>query len=372
MTTAVFQPRKHWSMRRQIADHLRQAIRTKRYAPGTRLPSTQALAAEYKTHVPTVHQALQDLVREQLLVRTPRVGTFVRQRAAKLTRIGLYLTGEFTSDVTFRFVHMLQQAVNRLCREEGMELSTWVDPRPKAAQTTAPQALLDAIAEGEVQAVLAPMTDLHHLPWQCALPVPVTFLTSEWHDQAVLFDYRQFLDDGLAALAAQGCRRPGIITVLPMQSVADARLRRRTTGSLAVEEFRELARGHGLTTDPGWIRTATGELGQASADIERFGYESTLSLLQGKSRPDGLLVFTDIAAQGVLLALAHRHVRVPEDLCLALHRNAACGLFCPVPAAFLDVDERAVAAALLAQLRRQHGGEAVTPVVLWYGRRDPR
>lgn len=48
------------------------------------------------------------------------------------------------------------------------------------------------------------------------------------------------------------------------------------------------------------------------------------------------------------------------DICVAvLHRNVEMGLFCPVPASFIDVSVQAVAAALVDLLQRIYRGESV-------------
>jgi DNA-binding LacI/PurR family transcriptional regulator len=77
-----------------------------------------------------------------------------------------------------------------------------------------------------------------------------------------------------------------------------------------------------------------------------------------------LFVYTDVAARGVLLALSQRQVRVPEDLRLTLHRNAEVGLLCPVPAMFIDVRARDIAAGLVEVLHAAHQGAVTQPVVV--------
>ena len=61
----------------QITDYLREEIYSGNLKPGVRLPPTQELAAQWETHAATVHKAMEPLVKEGLLARKPRSGTFV-------------------------------------------------------------------------------------------------------------------------------------------------------------------------------------------------------------------------------------------------------------------------------------------------------
>lgn len=66
---------------RQLADALLAEIRSKRYAPGRRIPSEHALALHYGIGRPTVRQATDLLVRRRLLERRRGAGTFVSHTA---------------------------------------------------------------------------------------------------------------------------------------------------------------------------------------------------------------------------------------------------------------------------------------------------
>ncbi len=65
---------------RQIADSLRDAIRSGRLRPGARVPGTRLLAAELKVSRNTVNGAVSQLVAEGYLVARPRAGLFVHER----------------------------------------------------------------------------------------------------------------------------------------------------------------------------------------------------------------------------------------------------------------------------------------------------
>jgi DNA-binding LacI/PurR family transcriptional regulator len=122
----------------------------------------------------------------------------------------------------------------------------------------------------------------------------------------------------------------------------------------------------GLELREEWVKTPplTAYIGEREA--ERFGYASIRTLWQERERPAGLLVFTDVAARGVLMGLLELRVNVPRELRLVLHRNAEVGLLCPFPAAYVDVQINAVAGAMIDLVARQYRGDAVSPVRLPY------
>ncbi|MGW3195556.1 MocR-like pyridoxine biosynthesis transcription factor PdxR [Streptomyces sp. NPDC001118] len=76
------QPTGAGGLRRGLTDALRDAVRTARLAPGTRLPSSRALAADLGIARNTVAEAYADLVAEGWLTARQGSGTRVAQRAA--------------------------------------------------------------------------------------------------------------------------------------------------------------------------------------------------------------------------------------------------------------------------------------------------
>jgi GntR family transcriptional regulator len=68
---------------RQIADQLESDIRSGRLEPGHRLESESALGQQYSVSRITVRQAVEELVRKQLVVRKQGKGTFVTAPAVR-------------------------------------------------------------------------------------------------------------------------------------------------------------------------------------------------------------------------------------------------------------------------------------------------
>jgi GntR family transcriptional regulator len=68
---------------RQIAQHLEEAIRSGELKPGDRLPSEDVLTRRYKVSRITLRQAVDALVRKEIIVRRQGKGTFVSRPAVK-------------------------------------------------------------------------------------------------------------------------------------------------------------------------------------------------------------------------------------------------------------------------------------------------
>jgi DNA-binding LacI/PurR family transcriptional regulator len=360
MSGVPFRPK---SAKAQIAEHVRDMIARGELREGDKLPSTRELAAAWQTHAATVQAALTPLVREGLLSRTRRRGTFVEHREARLERVGLYLSTDVWCEPTGGFAQAVCAEMDRLMKSRDGVVDVWVDPRPEQEKRAPWHDLVDAARRRKIQAVVSPRTDAATLAWLRALSVPTAFLAGEEMENGICFDQRQFVRDALGELARQGRRAAALITVL-------RRGARNPDGTphpeaLFHEEFRAAAREMGMTVRAEWIRSPAVR-GLPTAEVERFGYESFKAIWRGRRHPDGLVVFTDIAARGVLVAASQRQVHVPDELSLVLHRNAELGLFCPYPAAYMDVRVTPVAERLLDILDRQFRGESAPPGVMKY------
>ena len=326
---------------------------------GERLPTTRALAAHWGADPGTVHHALRVLVREGWLTRRPRAGTFVRDRAAKLTQVAVYYPEHRWEDSQTLFLHSLHGALKSVCNTQGATTEAWVDPRPAAAAERWPWPdLVTALERGEFQALIVPYTDPVSLRWLAALPVPSVFVTSANLPNVVGFDLAQFADLAFSALARQGCRSVGLISAVSTGTPGAAGVRER--GTEFYERVLAICQACGLTLRNEWMRLPP-KPGLEPAEHGPFGYDQFHALWRQRTRPDGLVVYPDSMAVGAILAAAQLNVRVPRDLRLVFHRNAGVPLLCPLPATFVVSDERMLAEAIWRQLRDQFDGQQVSP-----------
>ncbi|MFZ2658462.1 MAG: substrate-binding domain-containing protein [Victivallales bacterium] len=335
---------------RQIADALREKINSGEILPGTHLPSTQVLAKSWNTHVATVHMALAMLAKEGLLDRLHRKGTFVRQTGNRLSTIGVYSSNDLwtTDNREADYCRHLYRSFKEILNENKISERFFLDIRTIGEQTLPWPPLEKAVNGREIQGLLVLTMYQQHIKWIPRQVVPMTGLSTSlpYH---VANNMKQFFEAGVRSLIEKGCRSIGLITPLSK----DHNL---------YEEFLCAIRKAGLETRNEWIRASSEHI----RDHEQYGYEQFRSLWKQALRPDGVLVFPDNVAKGVVTAVLREKIRIPEDIRLVLHRNKELEYLCPFPVTFLESSCRATAGKLWGQLQHQLQGELPGPMILDY------
>jgi len=337
---AIERPKVIW---RQVSDQLRSKILSGEIPTGTKLPSTAAIAMELGTDVKTVHRALTLLTKEGLITRKPKIGTIVREREETISPVGIYSAISHPMEMQNIFLHHLIVAINWELEERGLKYVAWNDHRSPAEQLNPMEEIEMAIRAGAIKSLIAvnfqPGADV----WLEKLHIPSAFMSAS-KSTGVSAASHSFLRIALESLQAKGCRSVGLITHIS-QSKIDG-------------DFIDICQSLELVTDESLIMYASpgdivpGELVPRS--FERFGYEKFQELWLGRSRPlDGVVVFPDHAARGVVTAVLQHGIRVGVDFHLALHRNEGIDYFCPVPASFVSSSISEVAKALITQLEKQ-------------------
>ncbi len=350
-----FRPRPGFSRRSEMAAYLRELIVSGKVAAGTKLPPMGTLATAWGTHPPAVQAAMTALVKEGLVLRLMGRGTFVREKTTGLRQVALYISGNRWAGQANTFVGHLMHILEYTLREQQIRAQPWISQRPSTLAAQPWEHLVSAAKRREIQGVIVADLDPQEAPWLLKLPVPVVLMASELLPNRVTLPWDVGIRESIAHLAGCGCQSIGLITVL-------SRLTTDASGDKAesvkfFEHFGQLAKDHGLKLRDSWIQSPPVELPEKAA--ARFGYDSFHQLWNQPEKPDALFVYTDVAAQGVLMALGQRQVRVPDELRLVLHRNTEIGLFCPVQASFIDVSIQMVAAAMVDLLQRLYRGESV-------------
>ena len=348
----------------QITTYLREEIYSGNLKPGVKLPATQELAARWQTHTATVHRAMGPLVKEGLLVRTPRVGTFVHEREQKLTCVGAY---NGTSAKDGPYAHAVQEALKDELHKAGIEMDLWSNVRPSDQRGEPWKALVTAAERRRFQAFIGIGMNLPDITWQQKLPVPVAFLGARpSFRNDVHSDVRQFVEASLQEIARQGCRSVGFLAPIMGAEESCYPDGSHTLYFDMVEHFLDVATDLGLTVRNDWMRVYHQPGFGSVRHQEQFGYEEFLKLWSSPEKPEGLIVFPDTVARGVVLALREKQVRVPQELKLVLHKNESLDLFCPMPVTFMVSNERETARALIEQIQKQFRGESCEPISLPY------
>jgi DNA-binding transcriptional regulator YhcF (GntR family) len=332
---------------RQIADRVRDKILNGQMESGMKLPNTEEMANLWKTNIRTMHLALSQLVKEGLLTRVPRRGTFVRPRREDLTHVGIYVTQEMSMSLVCRFY---QELILKLAERMGrfdIRHSLWVDIRSESELRENWEALNLAVRRQEIQGLISISSNDSNRRWMTELSIPVAHLGEGDFPSMVSLDRRQLFALSFQRLKDQGCRSVGVIGDLRHKL-----------------KYLEIAKELGMTIEEPWIRTPSSFIEPNLREL--WGYEQFLDLWNLESRPDGLAVLEDVMCRGVITGALSRQVEVPGELKLVLHRNAEVPLLCPFSASFVESSCAEVAEALLQQLQRTFRKERSKPVLVPY------
>ena len=341
----------------QVAEHLRKSIQTGALPPGSQLPTQMELTAVLGVSCSTIQMAFQELVRDGLAVSHRRRGTFVAESLPGLRSVGLYYQGDALMYPDHHYLRAVHSALLGHCHERGLATAVFHDSRPKSEDATPPPELSKAVEERRVEALIVPSTDLTTIKRLGKLDVPIAYQSSAAISNAVNYNFRQFVDLALAEQHAAGCRTVGLISALPTRVEPNP-----CEGIHAhvafTRHFIDRVGELGMDIQNGWIREprSMNELQDRHLSLEEYGYESGLSLLAEPELPDGLVVYPDLAAKGVILALMTQPERTAK-LKLVLHRNAEVPLPCPLPASFVVSSATEAARELLAMAERMFAGE---------------
>ena len=126
-------------------------------------------------------------------------------------------------------------------------------------------------------------------------------------------------------------------------------------------EFHRILAGYGMETKKEWIINPDSRL--SVHEVERFGYESMMKILEEKKRPEAVILFTDIVARGAMVALNEMRIKVPEEMELVIHRNREAGFFNTVPVSFIDLKVSESAASMVKIVEDVMSGDNVNAII---------
>lgn len=339
----------------QIASRIRQMIHDAKLQPGTKLPTNQMLSAELQVDASAVQRALAQLVKEGLLVRTRRVGTFIAEPPKKkLERLAFYYQAE--EGKFNEFGRALLAEITDLGHKQGFAVEVFGDTRKLALSEERPPDDLSRHARTRwVQGLVAPGVPPERVRWMESIPIPFATLSSNSYPHSLNWDRREMARAAIRQLVARGCKKIGVVTCLLAHDHPDA-----DSYQLGLwRGLKEALEEAGLEICPERLIGIDSPQTDLQRDHASTGYEFCDHLwrnLPPDKRPDGLFIYPDSMAVGAILALSMHSVRIPEDLHIVLHTNAEFPVFCPFPADRLVVRVKDAAAALVGHIRDQLAG----------------
>lgn len=346
----------------QLREHVREMIVQGALPAGSKLPSTKELAAKWSVPAATVQAALTHLVKEGLLVRIRKKGTFVLDRNRRLERIGVYYDTSIWLPDSNSFKRAIHVELLKLCESKGMKLEAFFDSRRPNLRITPLDSVVQAVENRQIQALIATDVAVDEAAWIGKLPIPTAVFVEAQHPTKVDLDFDQFIALGLEQLKAAGCRSVGIISLRGPWKPA---LGREDVGKLTgfTDAFARICREHDVLTSDRWIKTAEAFV-EGKAPQEGFGYSQFGQIWDLPHRPDGLIVYPNSCSVGVITGVLEKRVDIPRELKLVLHKHREIEYLCPIPVTFLYSSTSEVAKALLQQTIRQFRGESIGKVIL--------
>jgi len=251
-------------------------------------------------------------------------------------RVVIYVGADPKRDPSMFYLNLLW-ALMAQGQARGWEMVPMVELRPQSMTVLPPPELARLAAQRPVDGIVGFMVFESVTQWMDESGVPWTALLGGKRDNCVDLDYDGMIRTGLARLAELGCKTAGLI--IPAMH----------TGAKRLEWIDAEAERLGLTINYEWI-LATRESQELS------GYTDMSALWALKHRPEGLLVFPDRTARGVVSAILEKQIRVPEDLKLILHRNAESPYMVPMPCDWMEVRVGEIAKTLLDGLEGEWAG----------------
>jgi DNA-binding LacI/PurR family transcriptional regulator len=339
---------------RRIADGIRGQIIDGTWIPGAQLPATDKLADTWNASYGTVHTALQSLAKEGWIERLDGSGTFVAEFKNRFVCAGIYHGTDIFAAEESAFVRALHTSLVKQLGALDKTTQVFVDSRPEHEQSELLPALTDAIRLRRIQCLVAPTLNSFDAPSLARLRLPSAFTMNPSSTNQVINDMKSMLREAVRRLASQGCRSAGLISHIVHGSLTEPAANFYTL-------FEQAVREHGLATRDEWIRRPEGTIG----DFERYGYREFKALWNQPDRPEGVVVYPDLVARGVISAVLELGVReIPAQMKFVFHRNDFSHPLCPFAATWAVSDVERVAAELIKLIQRQFEGEKTTPVFL--------
>jgi DNA-binding transcriptional regulator YhcF (GntR family) len=344
-----FTVRQGEALHRQITKHIRSLIYSGDLPAGSKLPRMHDLAAHWKTNYFTVHTAMSGLVSEGLVERKPRMGTFVRKQGKELRSVGLYYGDEILMNHERGFYRSLHVQLLAMLHGENISTRIFMDCRPKKLRGTPLLDVANAIKDRKIQALIVPLIDPALQGWANHLPIPASLFSSARTECSRIYvDTARMMNLACRRLRDEGCRTVGLIhPAPPMAQVSGG-----SEDDNILVCFHAALKKFGLGCRNSWIRVP-----RTQPDLqEKYGYQEFHKLWSQRERPDGLIVYPENVAHGVVLALLEQQVKVPTELKLVLHKNQNVNFLCPVSANWIITRERDIAEALIQQIKDRFGG----------------
>lgn len=341
-----FKPVTDIALQRQITNFLRDAVRTGKLKPGDKIPPLRSLAENWKTNYFTVNSALKTLVSEGVMTRQPRVGTFVKAHTVQLDKVGVYFGGEPFLSHEGAFYTIVQHSLQEHLSIRGAQNMTFWDGRSTDEQVEVLPELMDAIRDGKITCLIAPLVNRYIMRGLKKLSIPMVVLTDSSEPFVIRHNSRYEMEQVFKRFRELKVNSVGLIT--------------NTVGLLNGDgepnftaKFKKAAIDNDFELRDEWIISPEDDCDS----MVKFGYKSFLDFWKQPEKPDGLYITTDIVGMGCVNAILKQGVKVPQELKIIMHRNQEIDIFTPFPVDWVVNSAQKTAETMIEKLETEMQGK---------------
>lgn len=296
----------------------------RRQKPETKLPTVIQLAAELGVSKGTVHTALLELEREQLIQRRHGRGIYVAP-TAQTSLVVICEPGIFRTTSRSPFWDLLTERIRERAESLSYRFSLHFALAPTQIEEDGVplhSGIAAQIRSGEVGGVIG--IGLQEPVWKWIEAHDVPFASfANWGKRCVGIDSAGKVRAGVTALWQQGCRRIGLWAPQPpyVARPTDIHSSSSVTDSLRVElEQRGLPFEAALVKDNSHLRPHEGAY--TTESHQEQGYRTAHEVFDAVGpQPDGVVILDDLMAHGAFVALRRLGVEVGRDVQVAAHVN---------------------------------------------------
>ncbi len=326
----LFSPDPALPLYRQVAVWLEERIHSGQLSPGTRLPSTDGLAAELGVGRKVIQQALASLSKRGLLDRSPGRGTFVSPAVASL-RIAVVFQTNLLTESAHDFNRLVCNEFLKKARHRGFQVSLFF-PTGADDLKRCKHEIEGLARHGDIRGIVTfGYVDLQACPVPCIVGS---------YRPASISPRDSLAFRGLSYLISRGYRS---IAILEHQA---QKLPSPTTHQ-AVEQIRA---DH---VEPPHITFIQAKINDPTCD-GRMAINDLIST--SAPLPQALLSLDDNLTRSAIFAILEHNLRIPEDIAVLSHANKGSAILSPVPLTLLEVDPAEYASQALEALEARLEG----------------
>lgn len=275
-------------------------IRSGDYRPGQRLPSERELAQDLAMSHLAVRRGLQELVDAGLIVRQPRVGTFVQKtRPVELSnRLGIVVPHYIGQAHPFLSV-LLNGVMSRLDqRDSSVSIFSYTENDHFWAQAGEPMAARGIQGAIIYTGYIIPEAELKKLEQSGIKAVMLKMVGTQTHSgiSTITIDFRAAMHDALRRLLDLGHRR--IAWMCYTESAFE---------NIETKILEEFTRQNNLGPADEMIHRL---------DCEPWDYKGWDDILSGDNRPTAMVLQDEFMAHEAFHACRRLGLDVPDDLAL--------------------------------------------------------